>query len=103
MTRVPVRITRKQRLTPAWAAAMVPWRRTIWVRAGVNVTPRLLAHELAHVTQAERCAWPLAYFVQWLATGRDYHAMPFEIEARAAESNPWYLAWAEDILRDRVV
>jgi hypothetical protein len=98
MTRVPVLIQRKRFLIPMWAAAQVPWKRTIWVRTGTDLTPTLLAHELAHVQQAERHPWPLAYFMQWAATGFKYHSMPFEVEARRAEVDPWYRAWAEDLL-----
>ena len=103
MTRVPVAIQRKRFLIPAWAAAQVPWGRTIWVRSGVKLTPALLAHELCHVQQAERHPWPLAYFMQWAASGFSYFNMPFEVEARKAAKEPWYLSWANDILsRDAV-
>ena len=103
MTRVPVRIKRVPFLIPTWAAAMVPTKRTILVRTGVTLTQRLLAHELAHVAQAEKHPWPLAYFAQWAASGFSYFNMPFEVEARRASREPWYLAWASDILsRDAV-
>jgi hypothetical protein len=101
MTRVPVLIQRKRFLIPMWAAAQVPWKRTIWVRKNVPLTPTLLAHELAHVQQAERHPWPLAYFAQWASTGFKYHSMPFEVEARRAEKDPWYRAWASDIIAAR--
>ena len=98
MTRIPVRIKRVPFLIPTWAAAMVPTKRTILVRTGVTLNQRLLAHELAHVIQAEQYPWPLAYFVQWATTGFDYHSMPFEAEARRAETDPFYLSWARDLL-----
>jgi len=98
MTRVPVRITRKRFLIPFWAVSQVPRKRTIWVRRDVRLGANLLAHELAHVQQAERHPWPLAYFMQWAATGFSYTRMPFEVEARRAERDPWYRAWADDIL-----
>jgi hypothetical protein len=103
MARVSVSIKRKSFLIPFWATAQVPWKRTIWVRTGVKLTPTLLAHELAHITQAERRPWPLAYFMQWVTSGFSYFNMPFEVEARRAEVDPWYRAWARDILsRDAV-
>jgi len=98
VTRVPVRIVRSRFLWPPWVTAMVPVKRTILVRASANLDRRLLAHELRHVTQAETAAWPLAYALQWVATGFSYRNMPFEREARAAESDPKYLTWADDLL-----
>lgn len=99
MTRVPV-IIRRSRLPffPRWVAAVVPRRRVVLVRVGVKLTLTLLAHELAHVRQAERHPWPFAYATQWIASGFDYHGMPFEVEAREAESNAWYRAWARDLI-----
>jgi hypothetical protein len=96
MTRVPVRITRG--LVPPGAAAWVPARRTIIIAPGAVVTERLLAHELAHVKQAETRPWPLAYALQWAVTGMSYTRMPFEVEARAAEGHAFYRAWARDLL-----
>ena len=103
MRRVPVSIKRVRWLALPWVRAMVPRKRVILVRRDVALTERLLAHELAHVIQAERHPWPLAYFAQWVASGFSYTNMPFEVEARKAEREPWYLAWANDILsRDAV-
>jgi hypothetical protein len=103
MTRVPATIKRVRFLIPFWAASQVPAKRTIWVKRGIALTPTLLAHELAHVQQAERHLWPLAYFMQWATSGFRYFNMPFEVEARRAEVDPWYRAWARDILsRDAV-
>ena len=100
MKRVPVSIRRVRFMIPRWAASMVPARRTILVRQGLLLSAPLLAHELAHVTQAETRAWPLAYFAQWVASGFSYHRMPFEVEARRAEVDPWYRAWARALLDD---
>lgn len=101
MVRCPVLIKRKSFLIPFWAAAQVPAKRTIWVKRGVTLTPTLLAHELAHVIQAEQYPWPLAYFMQWASSGFKYHSMPFEVEARRAEKDPWYRSWASDIIAAR--
>jgi hypothetical protein len=97
VTRVPVIIKRGP--TPM-LGAWVPLKRTIVFTPGVTITERLLAHELCHVTQAERHPWPLAYVTQWLLTGMSYTRMPFEVEARAAEVQPFYRAWARDLLGD---
>ena len=99
--RVPVTLVRHSPLGGTWITAQVPFKRTIWVRPGATLTRRLLAHELRHVIQAETRPWPLAYFWQWATTTRNYHTMPFEVEARAAEKDPEYLAWAEEILDGR--
>ena len=99
MVRIPVRIVRRTPFGGAWVAAQVPFKRTIWVRPSVDLTARLLAHELRHVIQAERAIWPLAYVIQWARTGFSYHRMSYEREARAAETDARYLAWAEDLIR----
>jgi hypothetical protein len=98
VTRVPVKL-RRSALVPTGFAAWVPLKRTVLVSPGAIATQRLIAHELAHVHQAERNAWPAAYIWQWIRTGFSYHRMPFEVEARAAEREPFYLAWATDVLR----
>jgi len=100
MRKVPVTIVRRVPLGRGWVASQVPFKRTIWVRPGAVLTKRLLAHELRHVTQAENHPWPLAYLWQWLTTTRNYHTMPFEVEARAAEKDPAYLTWAEELLNE---
>jgi hypothetical protein len=97
--RVPVSIGRSSLpLFPKEVAATVIRRRQILIRHDVPVTISLLAHELCHVIQAETRPWPLAYILQWIMGGFRYHSMPFEIEARKAESNPWFRAWARDLL-----
>lgn len=98
MTRVPVRIIRTPVMLPPWAIAMVPLKRTILVVRRHALTITELAHELAHVQQAERHPWPFAYVTQWVASGFDYHGMPFEAEARRASREPFYRAWAHDLL-----
>ena len=98
MRTVPVNLVRSVPIGGDWVAAQVPFKRTIWVRPGVPLTRRLVAHELRHVMQAERHAWPIAYFWQWFTTGRNYHTMPFEVEARAAERDPQYLKWADEVI-----
>jgi hypothetical protein len=79
-------------------SAWVPRRRTIVVARHVVLTERLLAHELVHVHQAERTLWPLAYVAQWASTGFSYATMPYEREARVAERDSFYVAWARDLL-----
>jgi hypothetical protein len=39
-----------------------------------------------------------AYVAQWVASGFSYARMPFEVEARAAEVDPFYRAWARDLI-----
>jgi hypothetical protein len=103
MMQVPVVVKRSSLPGyPRWVAATVPCKRTVLVRPGVALTARLLAHELAHVLQAERHPWPLAYLMQWVASGFNYHAMPFEVEARKMEREPFMLSWARDLLEEGV-
>jgi hypothetical protein len=83
---------------PRGFSAWVPRKRTIVVAPRTVLSERLLAHELAHVRQAERTVWPLAYVVQWAVSGFSYPTMPFEREAREAERDPFFLAWARDLL-----
>lgn len=86
--------------TPPGAHAWVPLPRTIVVRSAELVTERLVAHELAHVLQAEaNPPWPLTYVWQWIRTGFSYTRMPFEVSARAAERNEAMLEWARDLIR----
>ena len=66
-------------------AAAVTLGRTIIVHPGVQVTGRLLRHELAHVEQWQRhpLTFPARYLLNHIRYG--YDANPYEVEARAAE------------------
>ena len=97
VTRVPVNM-RRSILVPPGFAAWVPVRRTILIARGAEVSERLVAHECVHLLQAERHVWPAAYVWQWLTTGLSYTRMRYEVEARAAESEPFYRAWAAALL-----
>lgn len=68
-------------------AAAVTIGRTIIVHPNVHVTAPLVRHELAHVKQWEEDRWlfPLRYAINHLRYG--YHDNPYEIDARAAETN----------------
>ena len=102
MTRVPVTVARAHVLIPFWARAQVLRPREILVRHGVELDARLLAHELAHVIQRERLGrwFDLVYVWQWATVGFRYSRIPLEVEARAAEVNRWYLAWASGVMRE---
>ncbi len=66
-------------------AAAVTLGSIIVVHPAVVLTPRLLAHELAHVQQwrTRPLAFPWLYI--WHHFRHGYDANPFEITARAAE------------------
>ena len=96
----PVSIARSW-FVPRGFAGWVPRKRTIRFSRSANVTARLLAHELCHVMQAEQAPWPGAYVAQWIASGFSYTNMPFEVEARKAETEPFYRDWASVILASR--
>jgi hypothetical protein len=68
------------------AAAAVTLGRTIIVHPDIRLTDRLLRHELAHVRQWQRApvTFPLRYVWQHIRHG--YRDNPYEVEARAAES-----------------
>lgn len=67
-------------------AGAVTLGRTIIVHPDVHLTDRLLRHELAHVRQWQRAplTFPLRYVWQHLRHG--YRDNPYEVEARAAET-----------------
>lgn len=106
MQRVPVEIILVPTLWPEGTLERVSKRRTIyWSKAfslGPDVHRRYLAHALAHVIQRERLAWRYvfvyAYF--WVLAGFSYDRHRMEAEARAAETDPWYLEWAADLIRE---
>jgi hypothetical protein len=65
------------------SAAAVTLGRTIVVHPDVELTPSLLAHELAHVRQWQRDPlFPIRYSLATLRHG--YHHNPYEVEAREA-------------------
>jgi hypothetical protein len=70
----------------AGPAAAVTLGRTIVVHPDVQLTRRLLQHELVHVRQWQRrpLTFPLHY--TWMHVRHGYRANPYEVEARAAES-----------------
>ena len=87
-------------VTPGYAA-WVPFRRTIIYNKNVDVTRRLIAHELVHVVQHERYGlmfYP-RYFWGWVRAGFDYFYIPMEMEARKGEKESFYLSWAEELMR----
>ena len=100
--RIPVTIERVKRLWPPWVGARV-FRRTIFVREGVPLTRKFLAHELCHVLQRERLGWRFlgAYLLGWAGAGFSYEMNPLEVEAREAERDPWFLAWADGLLAEK--
>jgi hypothetical protein len=67
-------------------AAAVTLGRTIVVDEGVELTERLLRHELEHVRQWRESpiGFPLLYVWNHLRFG--YRDNPYEVEARAAET-----------------
>ena len=69
------------------AAAAVTLGRTIVVHPEARLTDRLLRHELEHVRQWQQAplTFPLRYAWQHLRHG--YRDNPYEVAARAAETN----------------
>jgi len=58
----------------------------------------LVAHELRHIVQWNEHGpgYLIAYNAQVATHG--YHDAPYEVDARAAEMDPWYRAWARDVI-----
>ncbi len=95
---VPVRIYVVPWLIPTWARAQA-WGNVILVGKGVELTERLLAHELAHVLQWRSLGafgFVCRYARHHLRHG--YLENPLEAAARLAEENSFLRAWAREIL-----
>ena len=99
MTRVPVKVITRG-IVPPGAAAWVPLPRTIVFKRPEWINERLMAHELAHVSQWERHGWwfPVLYVWGWARAGFSYSENTFEREARALERNQCYLSWAREVM-----
>jgi hypothetical protein len=98
---LPVKIFWVPWLIPTWARAQTWWN-VVLVRRGVQLTKRLLAHELAHVLQW-RAFGPLGFVCRYARhlVAQGYQQNPLEIIARLAEQDDFYLAWAEEVLAAR--
>ena len=92
---------RVKRLFPAWVGATIS-NNIIYVREDTLLTEELLAHELCHLGQRVRLGWRFlfVYLWQWASVGFRYYWIPLEVAARAAESDPYYLGWAREVLRE---
>jgi len=84
---------------PRRYAAQVLIPGLIFVLAGARVTPRLIAHELAHVDQIQRLGW-VHYVVRYvtLLARYGYWNHPMEIEARGMEVNERQLTRARRVI-----
>jgi hypothetical protein len=66
--------------------AAVTLGRTIIVHPEVRLTERLLRHELAHVRQWQRAPLTFPLHYAWQHVKHGYRDNPYEVEARAAET-----------------
>lgn len=94
-------VVRVERLFPPWVGATIS-NNIIYVRRDVTLSVHLLAHELCHLHQRQRLGWRFlfVYLWQWANVGFRYYWIPLEVAARAAESDPYYLGWAREVLRE---
>lgn len=86
-------------MIPQWAGAQVLWPRVIRVREDIDLTPRLLAHEMVHVFQFEnqgKLSMWLSYIIGYLKSGYDNH--PMEDIAHRVESQPRAIELATKML-----
>jgi hypothetical protein len=86
-------------LIPRWAAAQVLLPRRVFVKRGVRLTRRLLAHELVHVDQLRRrgvLGYWWAYLTLLLRYG--YREHPLELDAIVRSAEPGFLDWASRLL-----
>lgn len=97
--RFRVKLIRLPFLIPTWAVAQVIMPRVIFVRKNISLTGRLLAHELCHVMQWEENNWTFVFRYLW-SVRNGYKNSKYEAEAHRAESNPFYLKWAEELLKE---
>lgn len=98
-----VKLIRLPFLLPRWAAAQVLLPRRVFVRRGIRLNQRLLAHELVHLEQLERLGvlrywW--TYLVLLLRCG--YREHPMELDAVVRSAEPEFLDAAELLLADLV-
>jgi hypothetical protein len=99
MKKREVRLVRLPFLLPRWAAAQVLVPGRVFVRRGVRLSRRLLAHELVHVDQLRRLGIPRywwTYLILLMRCGYREHPLEFDAIVRSAE--PRFLEWAEDLL-----
>lgn len=83
----------------AYAAARVSNRTIYWLES-YPVDRATVAHELRHIFDRHRLGWRFlgAYLLGWVLAGFNYHRNRFERWAREAETDPHYLAWADDVI-----
>ncbi len=100
MTRPPVRIEVVPHLWPRNTVERVSLRLIRWSSLYLPITVRDLAHALRHVIHREELGWRYlpVYVWFWLLAGGRHSRHRMENEARAAETDPWYLAWAVDLI-----
>lgn len=97
--KLEVTIKRVKFMIPQWAGAQVLWPRVIRIREDIDLTPRLLAHEMVHVFQFEskgKLSMWLSYAIAYLKSGYDNH--PMEDIAYRVESQPRAIELATKML-----
>lgn len=98
MTRVDgVELVLVKRL--AFAGARIHNRKIYW-REDIPLSVSGVAHELRHVWDRHRLGWRFLgwYLLGWLCAGLSYRGNRFEELAREAEDDPFFLAWAIDVI-----
>jgi hypothetical protein len=94
-----IEVVRLPILLPRWAAAQVLLPGRVFVRRGVDLTRRLLAHELVHVEQMRRLGLLRYWFTYLVLLVRcGYREHPMELDAIVCAAEPRFLQWADTLL-----
>lgn len=87
-------------LRRSWIAGITIYPFIFFKRLRLEVTDKLLRHELEHIYQVRREGWIKFYVTYlWFNIRRGYKNNPYELEANAVENYP--LTDAERRLKDR--
>lgn len=102
MNRSGIKLIRLPILVPGWAVAQVLLPERVFVRRGVELSRRLLAHELVHIEQIRRMGVLRFWWTYLILLARwGYREHPLELDAVVRSAEPRFLDWADSLLRAR--
>lgn len=91
----------KNRFIPFPPYSAVTFGNRIFVKKGVILTKRLIAHELVHVDQYQELGW-FTFLSRWVREylSKGYRNISLELEAYENQSEAEYLERAKKVLED---